>query len=440
MGAQSAVSIEENGIKWGPIRLLAGVKSRNMTVYLLGSIFTMLFSTFVPQAQPFILTEILRIPAEQQGQLSGYLGLAQTIVSLIMPGIAGTISDKTGRRLVYAVGFLLSAVGVFLYPLAGTLVALFAFRMIFSAGSNASNTMNNALLGDYIDKSDRGKAYGMIAAAGGIGALTTVFVFMRLPAMFQDMNFTPVMAGRYTFWIVAGLGLVAMLIVGAGLRGKTQRQADEKRNALQIARYALQAAGADPVISLAYGVNFVGSGVVTALGTYLTLWMVNYGTTQAGMTSAAALARAGMIIGISQIMGLVAAPVFGVLSDKMGGSRAVVLSTGLTAVVFAATLLIANPLSGLMIVMGLFLGFVQISSVITGGALIGKQAPEAVRGSVMGFYGFCGALGIMLTFLLGGWLFDHWLYQGPFVLLAVVSACVAVWGIVVNQKMGREEV
>ena len=62
MEAQSAVSIEENGIKWGPIRLLAGVKSRNMTVYLLGAIFTMLFSTFVPQAQPFILTEILRIP------------------------------------------------------------------------------------------------------------------------------------------------------------------------------------------------------------------------------------------------------------------------------------------------------------------------------------------------------------------------------------------
>ena len=123
----------------------------------------------------------------------------------------------------------------------------------------------------------------------------------------------------------------------------------------------------------------------------------------------------------------------------MGGFRAVVLSTALTAVVFASTLLVSNPLGGLMIVVGLFLGFVQISSVITGGALIGKQAPEEVRGAVMGFYGFCGSLGIMLTFLLGGWLFDRWLYQGPFVLLAVVSACVAVWGIVVNRKIGRGE-
>jgi len=131
--------------------------------------------------------------------------------------------------------------------------------------------------------------------------------------------------------------------------------------------------------------------------------------------------------------------VFGVLSDRLGGSRAVVLSTGLTFVVFAATLLISDPLSGLMIVLGVFLGFVQISSVITGGALIGKQAPEEVRGSVMGFYGFCGALGIMLTFLLGGWLFDRWLYQGPFVLVGVVSACVAVWGIFVHAKIGGGE-
>ena len=438
MQAQPAIPSEETGSKWGPIRLLSGVSKGNMTACLLGAIFTMLFSSFVPQAQPFILTEILRIPVEQQGQLSGYLGLAQTIVSLVMPGIAGTISDKTGRRLVYAAGFLLSSVGVFLYPLAGSIVALFAFRMVFSAGSNASNTMNNALLGDYVDHSDRGKAFGMIAAAGGIGALITVFVFMRLPSIFQNMGITAAQAGRYTYWIVAGLALVAMLIVGTGLLGKTQSQQEEKRNAMQIARDALQAAAADPGISLAYGVNFVGSGAMSALGTYLTLWMVTYGTTQAGLTSAGALAKAGMIIGISQIMGLVAAPVFGILSDKLGRFKAVILSTSLTAVVFAVTLLISNPLGGGMIALGLFLGFTQISSVITGGALIGKQAPEAVRGSVMGFYGFCGALGIMLTFLLGGWLFDRWTYQGPFILIAVLSAVVAIWGLIVNRKEDKK--
>ncbi len=96
-----------------------------MTVYLWLDLHHA-FSTFVPQAQPFILTEILRIPAEQQGQLSGYLGLAQTIISLIMPGIAGTISDKTGRRLVYAAGFCFRLWAFCCTPGRYT-VALFAF-------------------------------------------------------------------------------------------------------------------------------------------------------------------------------------------------------------------------------------------------------------------------------------------------------------------------
>jgi len=422
-------------LKWGPVQLLAGVGKGNMSVYVLGFLFTMLFSTFVPQAQPYVLTEILHIPAEQQGQLSGYLGFAATLVGLVMPGVWGTLSDRVGRRLVYAIGFLLSAAGIFLYPLAGSLVLLYLFRMLFAAGSNASNTMSNTLLADYVDNRHRGMAFGMTSAAGGIGALLTVFLFLRLPEMFQKAGVEAVVAGRYTYWIVAGLGLLAMALVLTGLLGKTRRQAEEKRGGLQIARDALRAAAQDPGISLAYGVNFVASGAVTVIGTFFTLWIVTYGTTRAGLTSAEALARAGMIMGISQMMGLIGSPVFGVLADRIGRVRAVSLATGLTALVYGLTLLIANPLSGLMIVLGLFLGFTQISGVITGGALIAQQAPETVRGSVMGFYGFCGALGIMLASLLGGWLFDNWIFQGPFVLTAVLSALVAVWGLLVSNRV-----
>lgn len=425
--------------KWGPIQLRQGVNRRNMSIYVIGGVFMMLFSSFVPQAQPFILTEILHIPPEQQGQLSGMLGFAQTIVGLIMPGIWGTLSDKAGRRIVYALGFLISAMGIAIYPLAGSVLLLYLVRMLFAAGSNASNTMNNALLGDYVENKDRGKAYGMVAAAGGIGALLTVFVFLRLPATFQQAGLSAMEAGRYTYWIVALLGIVAMLIVGTGLLGRANKQGQDKRGALQIARDALQAAASDPGISLAYGVNFVASGAVSVIGTFFTLWIVTYGTTQAGMTSAEALARAGMIIGISQMMGLVASPVFGILADKIGRVRAVILATSLTAVAFTATLSISNPLSGIMIVLGLFLGFVQISGIITGGALVAQHAPEAVRGSVMGFYGFCGALGIMLAFLLGGWLFDHWVYQGPFVLAAILCAGVAIWGLIVNNLMNKRK-
>lgn len=432
-------TIETTG-KWGPISLLPGVGKGNMSIYVLGFVFTMLFSTFIPQVQPFVLTEILRIPPEQQGALSGYLGFAATLVSMIMPSIWGTLSDKTGRRLVYAIGFLLSALGIAMTPLAGTIAALYLFRMVFAAGSNASNTMSNALLADYIDNKDRGKAIGVTAASGGIGALLTVFLFLRLPDIFQTSGLTPQMAGRYTYWIVAVLGIVAMALVSFGLLGRSQKQAEEKRSITQIARDAFQAARQDPGISLAYGVNFVASGAVSVVGTFFTLWLVTYGTTRAGLTSAESLARAGMIMGISQMMGLIAAPIFGILADKAGRVKAVILATGLTAVVFSITLMIRDPLNWVMILLGLFIGFVQTSGLITGGALIAQQAPESIRGSVMGFYGFCGAMGIMLVSVAGGWLFDNWLYQGPFVLIASLCALVAAWGFLVKDRIGKDNI
>ncbi|MCX6053651.1 MAG: MFS transporter [Chloroflexi bacterium] len=430
----SNTTVSANTItKWGPIQLLSGISKKNMTIYVIGSAFMMIFSTFVPQAQPFILTEILHIPADQQGQLSGYLGFAHTLVGLIMPGVWGAISDKTGRRIVYAIGFLITAIGVAIYPLAGSLVMLYLIRMLFATGTNASMTMSNTLLGDYVDKKDRGKAYGIVAAAGGIGALLTVFLFLRLPSIFQNAGFSAANAGRYTFWIVALFGILAMSIVGFGLMGKTLRQSQEKRSVLLIAQEALRAAR-DPRISLAYATNFVSSSAISVVGTFFTLWIVTYGTTQAGLTSAAALARAGMIIGISQLSTLIAAPIFGILSDKIGRIQAVSLATGLTAIFFAATALISNPLSGMMILLGFLIGLVQISGVITGGALVAAQAPDSVRGAVMGFYGFCGALGIMATFLISGFLFDHWIYQGPFILSAVCCAIVAVWGLLIKNK------
>ncbi len=434
MGNSNQSTFEPNGKKWGPVRLLPGITPANMTVYVIGALFAMLFSTFIPQAQPYILTEILHIPTDQQGVLSGTLGLAATLVGLIMPSIWGTLSDKVGRRLVYAIGLLITALGIAVYPLAGTVVLLFLSRMIFSAGSNASTTMSTALLGDYVDNKDRGKAYGMVAMSSGIGALLTVFVFLRLPKMFINAGLNTLTAARYTYWIVALIGVIAMFFILKGLSGRSKYQAEEKRSALQIVKEALLAAKSDPGISLAYGVTLAATGAITVIGTFFTLWIVTYGQTTGGLSSSDALARAGMIMGITQMMGLISAPLFGILADKLSRIMAVVIAASLTAIAYGATLLISNPLSGAMIGLGLFIGLTQISGVVTGGALIAQHAPDSVRGSVMGFYGFCGAAGTMLASVLGGFLFDNWIPQGPFALSAILSLLVATWGLLVYFK------
>ena len=77
----------------------------------------------------------------------------------------------------------------------------------------------------------------------------------------------------------------------------------------------------------------------------------------------------------------------------------------------------------------------SISGVISSGVLIAQQSPKDVRGSVIGFFSFCGAIGILVATKIGGILFDGWREAGPFVLFGVFSVLVIIWGFIVKDKV-----
>ncbi|KAI8851250.1 hypothetical protein BC829DRAFT_387673 [Chytridium lagenaria] len=68
------------------------------------------------------------------------------------------------------------------------------------------------------------------------------------------------------------------------------------------------------------------------------------------------------------------------------------------------------------------------------------SVPSHMRGSVAGISSACGAIGILFTSKLGGWLFDNWFKGAPFMLLAIGHALGLIIGIVcwVMDKEGRE--
>jgi MFS family permease len=95
---------------------------------------------------------------------------------------------------------------------------------------------------------------------------------------------------------------------------------------------------------------------------------------------------------------------------------AVVIAAIVAAIGYSSLVLIQNPFGTNMKFALVLVGFGEIAGVITSQVLIAKYAPKEVRGSVIGFFGFCGALGIMTAFGIGGYLFDHWRESGPFLL------------------------
>jgi len=56
---------------------------------------------------------------------------------------------------------------------------------------------------------------------------------------------------------------------------------------------------------------------------------------------------------------------------------------------------------------------------------------------VIGFAGLCGAAGILITSLAGGYLFDHWMISGPIILTGVANLLIGIGAFVVWNRDGR---
>ena len=70
------------GERLGPLRLTLGTTKRHILVYYFASVTSLILFTFAPQAQPFVLTELLGIAESEQGVLSGNVALFAEIVIL----------------------------------------------------------------------------------------------------------------------------------------------------------------------------------------------------------------------------------------------------------------------------------------------------------------------------------------------------------------------
>ena len=74
----------------------------------------------------------------------------------------------------------------------------------------------------------------------------------------------------------------------------------------------------------------------------------------------------------------------------------------------------------------MIIGAGEVAGVISTQSLIQQQAPSRNRGSVIGFFSFCGGLGILVNSMVGGKLFDMISFTAPFVWLAVLNFIVVI--------------
>jgi NAD(P)-dependent dehydrogenase (short-subunit alcohol dehydrogenase family) len=218
-----------------------------------------------------------------------------------------------------------------------------------------------------------------------------------------------------------------------GIKGGLVSNTAEKKSFASLAKEGIVAAK-NPAILLAYLAAFVSRGDLALVGSFLTLWLNKYGI-NSGLSEADAAKQVSITVVIVQTVALFSAPIVGIMVDRFNVIVAVIIASICAAIGYSSLFLIENPFGTNMKFALILVGFGEIAGVITSQVLIAKYAPKEVRGSVIGFFGLCGAIGIMTAFGVGGYLFDNWRESAPFLMFGVFGVLVALFGLAIRHKV-----
>jgi predicted MFS family arabinose efflux permease len=334
------------------------------------------------------------------------ISLAMTIrsvsgaLSLFLTPVADRRGRKTGMLLGVAI-FIVGAGLVMVWPsfTAFTIAISLTFLGMFVYLSSTQ-----AYIGDRVRSGRRGTALGLIETGWGVSYI----IGMPILGWMIDRY-----GWRAPFPFTAALGVLAFILILAFVPNYKPQQKLINGNVLKsilevlkipAARYgllmSLMLISSNEVINLVFGV-----------------WLeVSFGL------KLAALGAASAVIGISEISG---ESIGGVVSDKLGRERSIMLGMGLMLVVSAALPFVGGTQAGALI--GLFFFYLSYEfTFVSTLPFMTELVPEA-RGTMLGANVACLALGRMIGNLVSPFVFRVGFWANA--LSAVIFVLIAFWAL-----------
>lgn len=130
--------------------------------------------TFIAFFDTFALLPTVGPYAEALGATGTGMGVAvgaYSATNLIFNVVGGVLLDRAGRRRLALAGFVIAAGAIAVYPLASTVPALVAVRLLHGVGGGILIPAVYTLIGDLARSGARGRAMGLVGVTIGAAAV-----------------------------------------------------------------------------------------------------------------------------------------------------------------------------------------------------------------------------------------------------------------------------
>jgi MFS family permease len=417
-------------IRFGPIWLAPGITRTNLLTKFFTAFVSVALLSGGPILTGYLLTEHLGIPRGQTGTVAGEISFWVEVVAIFLFNPFGVLADRIGRRPVFIIGIVTIGIGFGLCPFATTTDELLFYRLIFAVGMAATAGTMATLTSDYPREDSRGMMVGITSIMNTLGALFVAGVLARIPSVLADRGYDAITGGKAMFLVAASMCVFAAIAAQFGLAPGTPVAKKNRSKVSVLIRSGLRN-GKNPRIALAYAGSFAARSDLVIKGLFFTLWAIQDGFDR-GMNPGEAMARFGVMLMFMSVVGMLAAPIFGYIIDRINRVTAMIIALGFATVGYLSMGLITSPLDFAMwpyfVIISWGSGFMMKSSL----SLVGQEAPIKERGSVVSMYGMFGAIGILVFSKWGGIAFDQWGPAAPFVAAGIYQSVLLVVAIVVR--------
>lgn len=353
---------------------------------------------------PDILRQLTRVDAAHAAVYGGWLFFSYAAMQFFFAPIIGGLSDAFGRRPVLLLAVLGLGIDNALTAFAPSILWLFAGRVV--AGIfGASYTTANAFVADITSPDERGKAFGILGAAFGVG-------FVVGPAIGGLLGgFGP----RVPFFVAAALSLANFLY---GLVFLPETLPREKRRPVRLAEIhpfgaIVRIPGGKSVRTLviALFVLFLGSAVYPSVWAFWSNARFDWSPRMIGIS----LAAYGVTNTITQAL------LVGFVIKSWGERKAAIVGLLFNVVCFVLTGLAFRTWMVFAVILFSSPSGIAMPAI---NAWMSKLAPDNAQGRLQGSIGAAESLSsifgpLLMTQVFGA--FEHVMPGAPFFVAAVLS-------------------